>query len=38
VVVFSSEQSNPEEILKWADAAMYQAKDAGRNTIRFFKA
>jgi GGDEF domain-containing protein len=25
-----------EVILKQADAAMYQAKKAGRNTIRFF--
>ena len=25
-----------EDLLRHADAAMYQAKDAGRNTIRFF--
>jgi diguanylate cyclase (GGDEF)-like protein/PAS domain S-box-containing protein len=35
VVLFSSEQANQDEILKWADAAMYQAKNAGRNKIRF---
>jgi GGDEF domain-containing protein len=24
------------DIMKWADAAMYQTKDAGRNTIRSY--
>ncbi len=35
VVVFSNHESTQANILQWADAAMYQAKDAGRNTIRF---
>lgn len=35
VVIFINHQGCHEEILKRADAAMYQAKDAGRNAIRF---
>jgi hypothetical protein len=27
---------NPQVILKWADAAMYQAKEARRNSFRFY--
>ena len=29
-------EASPEEILKWADMSMYQAKIDGRNLIRFF--
>lgn len=36
ISIFKSRLTNYEEILKQADVAMYQAKAAGRNTIRFF--
>jgi diguanylate cyclase (GGDEF)-like protein/PAS domain S-box-containing protein len=36
VVVFDGEQTRPEEILKRADIAMYQAKAAGRNGMALF--
>ena len=34
--VFLGHKLMTEELLKQADIAMYQAKDAGRNTLRFF--
>ncbi len=36
VTLFGLQQENLEEPLKRADLAMYQAKAAGRNTLRFF--
>jgi len=36
ITLFGSQEENLEEPLKRADLAMYQAKAAGRNTIRFF--
>jgi diguanylate cyclase (GGDEF)-like protein/hemerythrin-like metal-binding protein/PAS domain S-box-containing protein len=38
VVLFSNQIACAEDILKWADMAMYQAKENGRNSIRFFNA
>jgi diguanylate cyclase (GGDEF)-like protein/PAS domain S-box-containing protein len=36
ISIFKSSLTSHDEILKQADVAMYQAKAAGRNTIRFF--
>lgn len=36
ISLFQGEQIGMEEILKHADMALYQAKEGGRNTIRFF--
>jgi diguanylate cyclase (GGDEF)-like protein/PAS domain S-box-containing protein len=38
VVMFLSHEADTEEIIKRADMAMYKAKEAGGNTIRFFGA
>lgn len=35
VVLFLNHEATLDDILKWADAAMYQAKDVGRDAIRF---
>ena len=37
VAIFNNEAS-PEDILKYADMAMYQAKEGGRNSVRFYDA
>jgi len=36
VAVFVGDETSQEEVLQQADAAMYLAKDAGRNTFRFY--
>ena len=36
VVVFPYKTGSHEDIMKWADTAMYKAKDSGRNLIRFY--
>jgi diguanylate cyclase (GGDEF)-like protein/PAS domain S-box-containing protein len=36
VVLFINHEASTEDLIKWSDSAMYSAKKAGRNTIRFF--
>lgn len=37
VALFFNHQGSQDDILKWADRAMYAAKAAGRNSIRFYE-
>lgn len=37
VVLFTNHNASTEDILKWADSAMYDAKAGGRNKINFFE-
>ena len=37
VVVFINHEESQYDILSWADEAMYQAKEEGRNLIRFYE-
>jgi GGDEF domain-containing protein len=34
-VLFLNHEASQSDLLKWADSAMYRAKDAGRDVIRF---
>ncbi len=38
VNLFINHDASEDDILKWADIAMYQAKEAGRNSIHFYEA
>jgi diguanylate cyclase (GGDEF)-like protein len=36
VAIYPDNSQDPDELLSFADAAMYEAKEAGRNTYRFY--
>jgi GGDEF domain-containing protein len=36
VALFLDHEVSTEEVIKWADIAMYKAKEAGGNSIHFY--
>ncbi|MEO8598782.1 MAG: PAS domain S-box protein [bacterium] len=38
VVVFIGNEASQDDVFTWADTAMYQAKEAGRNLVKFYDA
>jgi GGDEF domain-containing protein len=36
VVLFGKDDAGQDDILKWADTAMYQAKESGSGLIRYY--
>lgn len=38
VVVFDGAEASQDDVIEWADSAMYQAKEDGRNRVRFHRA
>jgi diguanylate cyclase (GGDEF)-like protein len=38
VTLFINRESSHDDVLKWADMAMYRAKEAGRDSVRFYEA